>query len=146
MPCSSGRTLVEVSGIRIRQWVDLHSVGSHAPIRNSLRTFKPPVRRRQRLAQADHVAARPGGTVLQGIPPVVRLASRGAPSNSMGRWTGPIIARMSEFPSRPLQTLATVQGPDRTNRPLEKSIRRLDAGQFFMAGMWFSTYIWRSLL
>ena len=75
MPCSSGRTLMEVAGIGIRQYVDLHSVGSHAPIRNSLRTFKPPLRRRhctnvvmsQRSAQADHVIARPGGTGLKGF-------------------------------------------------------------------------------
>ena len=68
-----------------------------------------------------------------------------APSSSMGALDGPTIARMSEYPHTPLQTLprvATVQGPDQTNGLLEKLVGRLDAaGQFFMAGVLFSSQI-----
>ena len=91
---------------------------------------------------------------LEGIPPVVRLASHGAPSSSMGRWTEHQRSAVADWTDRrrnvgiptythckPCRASPRYRGQTRTNGLLGKLIRRLDAGQFFMAGVSFSSHI-----
>jgi hypothetical protein len=94
---------------------------------------------------------RPHSKTVRGLPwrdrleGTARLASHGALSESMEALDGPTIARMSEYPRtphcKPCRTSPRYRDQTRTNGLLEKLVGRLDAGQFFMAGVSFSSQI-----
>ena len=81
----------------------------------------------------------PGGAVLRDCETRLHCARQ-----FEGRWTDRPSHECRNTHVYPLQTLprvATVQGPDQNQWITGKLIRRLDAGQFFMAGVSFSSQI-----